>query len=189
MSTAAAKFVTGFANSPGRVRTVQHTPGLAHSVFRLDAGTFNASTNPEGIQGLTSTDTIIIAQASRADLSYPADLGETRSELILETIAFYSEATFDLGTAVNVAVKIVRGSNSSLPGVTLGTITKASGFFTATKTGLSDLDVVLQTGDKLVIVPNAAIDTAQAATNDLFLEITFKRLITGGRLTEGTAVA
>lgn len=189
MSTAAATFLTGFKNRPGRINTISNLqPGEAVAVMQINAGAFNASTNPNGVRNFTTTDTIVLAEVTKADLAYPSDLGAVRTELLLKSVKFVANKTWALGTAANVALKIVRGANSTLFDTTIATITEASGFFViGTLVGADDIDIILEEGDKIVLVPDAAMDTAADATAKVNCTITFERLITGGRLSAGTA--
>lgn len=191
MATAAATIVSGFKNQPGRINTISNLqPGTGVVISQINAGAFNASTNPNGVRNFTNTDTIVLAEVTKADTAYPSDLGQVRSELLLRSVKFVANKTWALGTAANVALKVVRRANSSLFDVTIATITEASGFFViGTLVGTQDINIVLEEGDKLVLVPDAAMDTGADATAKVNCTIEFERLITGGRLTAGTAGA
>jgi hypothetical protein len=158
-------------------------------ITRGDFGAFNATTNPEGIRGLTTTDTIILAQVGTTTDVVPSRRNSV-GQLLLETVNLYASAALTLGTANNFVVRIVRASGSILANINVATLAEAS--FTANglvQVGGVDLNILIEEGDQICLIPDGALDGTAVAGTNIFASICFKRLTAGGRLSAGTAVA
>lgn len=191
MSTARFSIIKYFGKgtNTGSFNTKTHAAGsCGHIVARGDFGAFNATTNPEGIRGLGASDTIVVAVVGADIAEVPVRLRSTGT-LRLEHIRLYADATLTLGTANNILFKIIRGSGSVLPNVTLATVAESSLTANNYVAALTDANIVIEEGDKIAIVPDGALDGTAAATTDIYVEVVFKRITSGGRLSEGTAVA
>jgi hypothetical protein len=186
MSTARAEFVkqtfnAGSNHKPNLLHLNAQTHG--HVVARLDFAAFNASTAPEGIQGLGSSDTIELAVVSPLD---GTRRDKTTGKIILRSVRLSPDAAMTLGAANNITLRVVRGSSSVLSNIIVATITEAS--LTANAlVGANDINIWLEEGDKIVLVPDGTMDGTAVAGTDLFVDISYMRATPGGRLEEGTA--
>jgi hypothetical protein len=188
MSTAAAVKVETFLNAGGRIKPRRQTTGTdGHFIAKFNFGAFNATTNPGGIRAFTTTDTAVIGVVDANNVANPTGVPLSGAVLKLDSVRFYSNATFTLGTANSVNLKVVRANGTTKCDFVIANITEASGFGTTTMTGVVDIEITLDAGDSLVIVPDGAIDTAADATKFVFVEVGFERLQDGGRLSVGTA--
>jgi hypothetical protein len=179
--------INGKGTKDGSLATSNARKGVPlHVVARGDFGAFNASTNPEGIQGLTTTDTIVIGVVGD-DGAVPSRR-KTVAKLLLESVALYTDTALTLGTANNILLKVIRGSASVLPAVTLKTITEASFAANALIT-TGEVNIIVEEGDSIVLVPDGAMDGSAAATADIYAELCLKRIVEGGLISQGTAVA
>lgn len=162
---------------------------VGHIVGELNFGAFNATTNPNGIQSLGASDTIIAAVSNRAG-AQPAR-NNTSGKNILKSIRVYTNAAITLGTGNNLTVKIIRSSNSDLADVVVGTVPESAGLGTAGALieVIENVGVILEDDDQVVLVPDGDLDGSADATDKIFVEISFKRLVHGGRLDQGLAAA
>lgn len=190
MSTARAEIVKSQRNNapnPKEVSPLFKTGTTGFVVGRLDMGGFDASTNPEGIHGLGSSDTVEIAVVNKDGLNNFRD--NRKGTLRITSIVLSPSATVTLGTATVVVLKVVRDSASVLANQTLATIAKAG--LTANATIVTDLKdgVVLETNDKLVLTVDGNVDGGAVAGTNIFVTVSYVRDLAGSRLDQGDAVA
>lgn len=159
--------------------------GLVVSNFNF--GAFNATTNPNGIQSLTTTDFIIAAQVGQS-LSEANARNTITGFIKINSVRITPSAALTLGTANNFTLRLNRRAGSSLPPVILGTITEAS--LTANAlVGVVDINLFAEAGDSIVLVPDGAIDGTAVPGTNINVTVAFTRLTNGGRLVAARAVA
>jgi len=190
MSTARAEFVKQNYNAGSnyKVNTLHlNAQTMGHVVARLDFAAFDATSAPEGIQSLGASDTVELAVVNRSD-GTRGSRDKTTGQIILKSVRLTPDATMTLGTANNILIKVVRGSSSVLSDITVATVTEASLAANAL-VGVSDLNIWLESDDKIVLVPDGDLDGSAVAGTDLFVDICYVRATPGGKLDQGTAVA
>lgn len=191
MSTATAEIVKQRRNNttnPHVITKNYDVDTTGYVVTRLDMGAFNVSTNPEGIQGLGSSDTIILGEVNRVGARRKID--NRSGAITVKSLRIYADAAVALGTANNFTLRIVRSANSTLPNVDLGTIAETSLTANAIIEGPLELyGLLLETGDKIVLVPDGDISAGAVPGTDIYAEIVFVRQQKGSRIDTGLAVA
>jgi len=192
MSTARAEIVKKVFNAGSNFKanlTHMNSQTAGHIVARLDFAAFDASTAPEGIQGLGTSDTIEIAVVNRAD-ARPSRDGQN-GRILVKSVRAYTDAAITLGTGNNLSLKVVRGSSSTLADVTIGALPESGGLGSANTLieVIENVGLYLEENDKLVLVPDGALDGTAAADSDIFVEVSYMRVTPGGRLDQGVAVA
>lgn len=188
MPTAAGIFLRSASNnniSPKPTVLGSGVQGIVVSNFNF--GTFNASTNPNGIQGLTNTDAITAAVVGQS-LSESNARNTITGFIVIDSVRVVPSAALTLGTANNFSVRLNRRAGSTLSPVILGTITEASLTINAL-TGPVDLGVFAEAGDSIVLVPDGAVDGTAVPGTNINVQVTFARLTNGGRLVAARAVA
>ncbi len=162
---------------------------MGHIVGQLNFGAFNATTNPNGIQSLTGSDTIVVAEVNKAGVR--PSRNNTVGKLVIKSVRAYTNAAITLGTANNLSLRITRGSSSVLAPVTIGNVPESAGLGTANAfiAPVTDINLLVEEGDRIVLVADGALDGSADATDKIFVEVTYKRITLGGRLDQGAASA